>query len=393
MVGVAWWFSSAVTAVGQGRTIEYPAAARPQGNWVLSTTPALELGGPDAAGPTEFGEIMGVARLANGDIVVADASNTELRVFRSTGEFLRRIGRKGQGPGEFNAVWSVAALGDTIFATDNTGRLNVFAADGTLKRSSARPRVIDVRFPQWTGFFSDGSGAVRGALVQADSARGWVDVPVAMVRVTPDGERQTRLQQRIGYRELREEGKRPDFERLGAVVTWVARGDRFCGGYPVTWEIECLDVAGRRLVRVLRQLPPRRVTEDDRQYYRDAYFNANARSLQIPERAARMREEVRQWRFSEWAPAYSKLLLSDAGELWVSEFDRTHGSLGTRQFVAPRVGVRYSIVDRDGRWLSDLVMPPRFTPYDVGREWVLGVTIGDDDIERVTLFTLRRQGR
>lgn len=370
--------------------VEYPAPARPTANWVLQSRPALELGGEDAEGPTEFGEIMGLARLASGDVVVADGSNTELRVFRADGTFVRRIGRKGPGPGEFNFVWSVDALGDTIFATDNTGRLNVFGADGTLRRSQGRPRVKDVRSPSWAGFFADGSAAIRGGVMQPDSARGWVTVPLLVIRLSADGERQAPLHQLTGYRELREEGKRAQFERLGPAGVVVARGDRLCGGYPETWELECFDASGQRLLRIRRAMPVRRITEDDRKFARDAYFDANAPNLKIPERATIMREAVRQWRYSELAPAYSKLLLGANGDLWVSEFDRTHGSIGTRAFVAPRTGVRYSIFDREGHWLSDLVMPPRFTPYDVGRDWVLGVTVDADGAERVTMYAIKR---
>ncbi|NIU02682.1 MAG: 6-bladed beta-propeller, partial [Aliifodinibius sp.] len=38
---------------------------------------------------------------SKGDIFIADGQNLHIQVFDHQGEFIRTIGRKGQGPGEF----------------------------------------------------------------------------------------------------------------------------------------------------------------------------------------------------------------------------------------------------------------------------------------------------
>ena len=64
---------------------------------------------------------------------IAVASNEgEILVFRVDGEFLRRLGRSGEGPGEFRFVQDIVSLdGNRILAWDPAlDRVTVFERDG-----------------------------------------------------------------------------------------------------------------------------------------------------------------------------------------------------------------------------------------------------------------------
>jgi hypothetical protein len=50
----------------------------------------------------------------------------------------------------------------------------------------------------------------------------------------------------------------------------------------------------------------------------------------------------------------------------------------------------WSIYDRDGRWIADCTLPPRFAPAEIGDDCVIGVSRDEDDVERVTLLSLRK---
>ena len=81
--------------------------------------------------PDEFGRVSAVALGPDGTVFVADAGNHEIRVFGLDGAHLRTFGREGEGPGEFESIYSIAWAGDRLLAFDPPlGRIGEFSADG-----------------------------------------------------------------------------------------------------------------------------------------------------------------------------------------------------------------------------------------------------------------------
>ena len=74
---------------------------------------------------------------AAGAIYVADVQANEIRVFGADGAHLRTIGRSGDGPGEFNALYALAWIGDTLAAFDpRNGRISFLSPEGDWLGSS-----------------------------------------------------------------------------------------------------------------------------------------------------------------------------------------------------------------------------------------------------------------
>ena len=105
--------------------------------WTVNATPSLDISGNDSAGDPRIGIAEGVARLANGELVIADRGLTSLRFFSSNGELLRTVGREGEGPGEFRYIAGLLQCSDSLFVHDITrgDPYQVFAFDGSLARS------------------------------------------------------------------------------------------------------------------------------------------------------------------------------------------------------------------------------------------------------------------
>jgi hypothetical protein len=83
------------------------------------------------AGPAAFGNVRSVVLDASGSIYVADQQAAEIQVFDSRGEYLRTLGRRGRGPGEFGDLYSLAWLGDTLVVLDpRNARLGLMSASG-----------------------------------------------------------------------------------------------------------------------------------------------------------------------------------------------------------------------------------------------------------------------
>jgi hypothetical protein len=77
---------------------------------------------------------------------VYTAERYEVLVFDRDGQPLRRIGRRGAGPGEFEQVRSIGVRGDTLWVMDQLqARISYFGADGRLLSTFRLPPAMDAR--------------------------------------------------------------------------------------------------------------------------------------------------------------------------------------------------------------------------------------------------------
>ena len=139
---VTVWDSAGIEIV-ENHAPEWGDSAR----WTMDPEPAFVIGGsavvesPDDPSHLIWG-IQGVARLSNGNILVHSGGEEAVFLFEPSGELVTRIGRKGQGPGEFIRPQHIQALpGDTLGVWDYmfTG-VSYFDATGNFLRK----RPIDV---------------------------------------------------------------------------------------------------------------------------------------------------------------------------------------------------------------------------------------------------------
>jgi hypothetical protein len=323
--------------------------------------------------------VYGAARLSDGRIAVANAGSHEIRLFSSRGAFQRALGREGSGPGEFDFLWALARTADTLIGIDATGRTQVFAPDGQLVRSLPRPYVRQGSSPERGGFLGDGSAVVYATMLEPTTPD---DYTWYTVQRQPYAQGDTIELFRLPAHRGGATKRRPLYSPRGVVI---AAGQRACAGFMEQYEISCYGPNGRLLFRTRRAVPRRAVTEADRQYLRDAHIAANS-----PGRRERLEQEAASFVFAEIAPAFGELALATSGELWVSAFHRTVGRSGPGALIAPIEPVKWSVYGLDGRWLADVNLPAWFVPYEMGRDYVIGVTFGADDVERVTMWRIDR---
>lgn len=99
--------------------------------WRVASEPAVVIGaGIDPEVP--FDNIAAVVRLSDGRIVVADGGlDSRLSVFSPEGRYLGRLGREGDGPGEFRFIRSLqVGPNDSLYVFDvSLQRLTVFSAE------------------------------------------------------------------------------------------------------------------------------------------------------------------------------------------------------------------------------------------------------------------------
>ena len=118
-----------VDTVGTTVFVRNPAPARQD-----TLTPILEIGRVavlDTKAPDEFGRINAAVLDALGRVFVADGQALQIRMFLASGTFTRALGRSGQGPGEFGALYSLGFMGDSLLALDSrNARISLFSPSG-----------------------------------------------------------------------------------------------------------------------------------------------------------------------------------------------------------------------------------------------------------------------
>ena len=101
-------------------------AGQRQQVWKLSPKPLVQIGVIEGDPNYELFDARSSIRLQNGRMVVLNGGASELRMFDAKGKFLKKIGRKGNGPGEFRSPQRVYYTHrDSILVYDAYGEKEV----------------------------------------------------------------------------------------------------------------------------------------------------------------------------------------------------------------------------------------------------------------------------
>ena len=177
------------------------AAWGPAEGWRLAAEPSVVI--DDATQVTEAAPLdpVNVWFTSTGDIVVADGDQSgwhAFLVYSASGDFVRKVSRDGQGPGEFGQLYfAFPYRADSLLGFDTTGQtLAVFGMDGGFSREfrvpqlaapGARVRGTFGTMVQLLGSFADGTVLFtsRGNLAVSDPGFAWTER--VLVRLAPEG--------------------------------------------------------------------------------------------------------------------------------------------------------------------------------------------------------------
>lgn len=145
------------------RIVETPADA-PHLTWRVPDEPRVDIGGTQAAETHSLFQVASAVRLSDGRIVVANRGTSELRYYGAGGDFVLAVGRRGEGPGEFQQLtWAQRLPGDSIVTYDlRLLRFSVFDVGGVFVRSFRLATTDAVAFAHVIGMYADGSFLAQG---------------------------------------------------------------------------------------------------------------------------------------------------------------------------------------------------------------------------------------
>jgi hypothetical protein len=290
--------------------------------WTLSAQPLVDIGsGEDSL--YELATVMGAARLSDGSIAVANMGSSNIRVYDARGRYVRAIGRRGQGPGEFRQVMGLERRpGDTLAVIDSREEIEFYSADGKFGRAlrslSHRGELV------LSGFYLFGDGSfARTSWPQARNPSNgrWTDslVVILMTKADTSG-------REISRHPAMEFTKTPALPFAQGVTFApggfiVADGDGYYVAYANRYEIR-----RHRLDGTLHQITraswtPTPVRDRDKERYKDFIINLGAEgggqvSPRLLEQRKKMMADVA---FAENLPAYSMILVDAERNLWLSD--------------------------------------------------------------------------
>lgn len=137
----------------------------------------------------------GVSVGPGGILAVSQGQDRQVRLFSATGVSVATLGRRGSGPGEFQAVGTTFWGGDTLWVVDSRlNRLSAFSQQGKYLRGIPLPASLGAaftatdgrRFSQPSFVSRDDHGAMHFKAVRRDEASGkW---STALISLGVDGQ-------------------------------------------------------------------------------------------------------------------------------------------------------------------------------------------------------------
>ncbi|MDX1394658.1 MAG: hypothetical protein R3195_09705 [Gemmatimonadota bacterium] len=300
------------------RVVELPPPSKLElPEWEASDQDVVIIGREDDRPGHDLFDIRAAAFLSDDRFVVAHAGSHELRLFGFDGDYGGAIGREGAGPGEFvGPTWVGVGPGDTIVAYDvSPRRLSVFSGDGRLVRSVQVTPTEEWSFPEVRGVFEDGSFVFVPGFDRVFS-RGKRRDPVVFMQYDGAGRPQDTLAVLPGREEffavVGDGAMRADAPFARDAYAGVG-GRTIALGVSDTYEITLLDaVEGVPTVRIRAPADARSVSPGDVRAWKQerlAHWPAAARDAF----AAAFDDTALTY------PAFSGLLVSSDGEIWVRE--------------------------------------------------------------------------
>jgi hypothetical protein len=325
----------------------------------------------------EFAGILGAVRLPNGTTVVAEENGPRLLFFDTSGTLVRTVGRRGDGPGEFQVPQFLGRTEDTVWVYDfSHSRVTRFDDAGELlgivNLTPPLPSALAI------GDLRDGSLVLMGQWASNGSrnTQGLVRDSVAVVRYAAGIRADT-----IAVIPGREYVRRADetgrmvmstavFGRRASAVTW---NGQIVLGIQNDRSLRVIGMDGRDKLVLRWPGPDLRLSETQISDWVENQVAA-ARSDQRDGLRVVLESSPRP----ERRPAYGRLLASRSGELWVAEY------------AAPDVEpASWDVFSRDGVWLGRVPNPEQLRILDVGSDWLLVARLDSLGAEHLELRSLR----
>jgi len=273
-------------------------------------------------GDTEyiFSRISAVAVDDREKIYVLDYNEAELKVFDRDGKYLKTIGRRGQGPGEFSSPFSMGITAEnTIMVHDLMNRrINYFSFEGKFINSFSTADTVMV------GCDVDDMGNIISLVFTSGPGEQILELKRF------DSEKKTLAT----YLTITKTGREALNNPLGPDLHWTRYlEDRLICGYAQTYKLRVFDLEGNEIRTIEHDYKPVRISQEE----------IDALNKMLP---AAVDVQVPRYR-----PAFQGLTADEEGRVFVATWERPQSGKG----------YLYDVFDRNGAFVTriELEYPPK----------------------------------
>lgn len=383
--GIATTDSAGVAIVRHG-TAALEKAAR----WTIPDSALVSIGGADT-GAMALVQVLGARRLPDGSVALIDFESGELRIFGPDGAHRRTIGRKGSGPGEFQAASIIPDLrSDTIALFDaQLRRLTRVAPDSGIVEERDLRVLPFLAFAGALGIAAD--GRILGVSLAVDTSRKGNDAyetPMYVVLVPADKVELDSVLQVPGFdsytTEFEVQGRKiatPMRLGFGRLTSAAVLPDGFVVSTSHRPELDWYGLDGKLRRSSRFDLPRRAATAmlKEQQTAKDLEQLSQAQRMIPAPFRAQVEERVRQQRFADSLPWFEQVRRSADGLVWLQEFQSP--DVDTRHFL---------VMDSTGALVARVEVPGGVQPLSIGKDHFVGLWRNEDDVEFVRVYPIRR---
>lgn len=380
-----------------GDTIRVRITGEVPADLVRTIEPELSVGAEDGSEEETFGMIVSITPMPDRGFLAYDGQAEAIRRFDANGRFVKNIGRKGGGPGEFGQVNGIALHADgRILVWDAShARINVYSDTGAFETAWRVPSTG--HFGQrmlwsdqtgttysWATLKRDSVDFTRGVrgVIRYDATGKvldslpypvWREPPPSLIARSPDGRGMTAY----SYRYWPEN-----------VVTNGGVGG-FVSGPGDPYVFYLTHRSGAKPVRVERDVTPVPVSETERAEFR-AFVQHGLRRI----------DPNWSWSVADipaTKPAYEGIQVASDGRIWVDvstpgipipEAELPPVQPGGFPRYTTRTPAVYDVFTSDGQLLGRVALPRRTSFYDAKGNDVYGVRRDSLDVQYVTRFRI-----
>lgn len=348
----------------------------------LSDSPRTRILSDDAEPAQILYQVVGAELLSDGRVLVANRGDGSVRLYRETGELDWRAGGRGDGPGEFRDLRGVVLVSGEVWAYQSLPRpIHVFTLEGEYLRSVATAYSSG---PRIRGILSD--GAVVAIIGQRGASTQPIFRPVTDLVVVREGVVDTIST--LEQAQFVNTSLGPEAQALGPLLSVAGAGTRVFAGLGDEYDIRVWDETGRLVRRIRREWTPIPVEASHRQAYGRTLMAVGEGSPELHETYRRLAEEMI---YPESHPAFSRILATEAGEVWVERPQTEPPWSEAIEYSSVRPHpAEWDVFSSEGVWVGTITVPARFRLTSVGADRVVGVAKDDFDVERIEVWGLRR---
>jgi hypothetical protein len=346
----------------------------------------------------EFGTVAALAVDSRGVLYVADGMNQRIEVVAADGRHLATVGRRGQGPGEFQGLRDLAVgRGDTLFAFDvQAQRVTAFAGEPEPRFARAVSLARSGERANYHVLVPESGGILVPYVVPASEATANAPRTMALRHLARDQPSEPRPILQVPEKQFLV-SRDPSFGfSIGSLpygrepLVRLGPGDRLYYAWSDQFAVRIYDLSGRETGQFQVPFAAVPVRDEDIRMLLDSYASEPMAQLGRKQ----LERAHNEGRLPRTKPVLKNFVVDDGGRVWASVTGADDIVVSTGAGLAyrsrrPDALAEWVVVSADGKPVATARLPYGTTLRVIQRDLAYGIDVDELGVQRVVRFAIR----